>query len=140
MVDKKCLAEIDSRIRLCLEFEDKLNYLDTLLKDKKIGELEYGVFKQGILENKPEEEVRKDIDDYIERAVILKKTLRHEDRNHKIKISIVLIIILFMFLLIAKSPTLTGLFVSDQETQDTENSTHAANLKIKDIINEEAKK
>ena len=133
-MNKDYLAEIDSRIRLCLELEDKLNYLDLLLKDKKIGKLEYDLLKQGILENKSEEEVRREINNYIEQAVTLKRTLRHEDHMLKIRVSIALIILFLVFLLIIKSPTVTGLFTLDKE-HDTENNTHTAdNSNLKSIF------
>jgi len=114
-MNEEYLAEIDSRIRLCLELEDKLDYLDLLFKNREISKIEYDLFKQTILKDKTEEEVRKDIENYIEKAVIIKNELKREYLLYKLRTFAIVIIILFIFLMILKPQTITGLSTVNEE-------------------------
>ena len=104
---KELLKEIDARIRVCLEAEDKLEYIDSLFRKKKISRLEHDVLKQNILKNKPEHEVRREINDYVEKAVLLKNKFTARDSGFKI--AAIMVGILFLFsLVIVLRPTTVG--------------------------------
>jgi len=73
------------------------------------------LFKQEILKDKTEEEARKDIEDYIEKAVAIKNKLKREHMLHNLRTFAIAIIILFIFLLILKPQAITGLSTLNEE-------------------------
>lgn len=77
-MDKELLKEIDARIRLCIESEEKLDHLEMLLKNKKLNKLEYEILKHRILNGNSEAEIRNKINDYLEKAVNLRNKIKEE--------------------------------------------------------------
>ena len=117
-MNKDFLNEIDARIRVCLEAEDKLEYVDSLLKKKKISRLEHDILKQNILKNKPEHLVRDEINDYVSRAVDLKNKFKSEYRLNSIKIFPIFAILILSIFIVGQSSVLTGLFTFNSTLQD----------------------
>ncbi len=122
-MDKEYIAEINARIRACLDMEKKLDYIDSLLSNKKISKLEHSLLKQNILKSKSEHEFKDEINSYLEKAVSLKKRIEMETHLNFAKVSLVAIIILFGFFMFVKEPAQTGFFVVDAN-----NNTISANV------------
>jgi hypothetical protein len=119
VMDKRYLAEIDSRIRACLDVESRLDYVDSLLHERKISQLEHHLFKQKILHDRPEEQTRNEINKYIEKSVALKNKMKLENTVNKASaITIITIMVLLGFFLMAGKPTFTGLFALNESADD----------------------
>jgi hypothetical protein len=125
------LQEINRRILACMRYEAKLEYLDELLKKKEINSLEYHLFKQAILGHKDEETVRKEIDEYIWKAMQLRREVSSQLRTASVKSAFSCACLILIFLGIfsfLRSPVYTGSAVIEFDGNSSTNGSSVSSL------------